>query len=231
MAGVGAAVAVSLLLASLACVVDSTNSTLATNTSLFGAQPAARAGALVGYVPAYGTTLLFGGSTGSSLLNDAWEYNSALDRWALLSDGNSAHSPTARTGHAGGVVGSSLFLFGGQTADGQLLNDAWLFDPTTAAWSLLATNQVVVPPPRTGHSVAVVNASTVLVFGGAGPGTSILSDVWTATLMGSTAVMWTPVHAGQSGGDGSSSAAHPRASSSTLALAAILMLHLLAASS
>ena len=230
MAGVGAAVAISLLLASLGRVVDSTNSTPATNTSLFGAQPSARAGALVGYAPAYGTALLFGGSTGSSLLNDAWEYNAALDRWALLSDGKGAHSPTARTGHAGGVIGSSLFVFGGQQGDGQLLNDAWLFDPTTAAWLNLTTNQVVVPPPRTGHSVAVVNASTVLVFGGSGPGTSILSDVWAATLVGPTAVMWAPVHAGQNVGDVSSSAAHPRASSSTLAVGAILTLHLLVAS-
>jgi hypothetical protein len=221
MVGVGAAVAV-ILLASLVGTVPavSTNST---------PPLAPRAGALVGYVPAYGTTLLFGGTTGSSLLNDAWEFNAALDRWALLSDGKSSRSPTARTGHAGGVVGSRLFVFGGQQGDGQLLNDAWLFDPTTAAWSLLATNQVVVPLPRSGHSVAVVNATSFLVFGGVGSGTSILSDVWAGTIVGSTSVMWAPVHAGQSGGD-SSSAAHPRASSRCSTLAFVLTLNFLVAS-
>ena len=207
----------------------STSSLLTTNTSLFGAQPAARAGAVAGYVPSTGTTLLFGGTTGSALLNDVWEYSSALDRWALLNGGQSDHGPRARTGHAGGVVGSSLFVFGGQIGDGQLLNDAWLFDPTAAAWTLLLTaSQLVVPAPRAGHSVAVVNASTVLVFGGAGPGTSILTDVWAATLVNATGIQWAPVHAGQSAGGASSSPSHPTLHIGSGLVLSILTLHLIA---
>ena len=221
-----AAVALWLLATLAPPAKASTSSLLTTNTSLFGAQPAARAGAVAGYVPSTGTTLLFGGTTGSALLNDVWEYSY---RWVLLNGGQSDHAPRARTGHAGGVVGSSLFVFGGQTGDGQLLNDAWLFDPTAAAWTLLLTaSQLVVPAPRAGHSVAVVNASTVLVFGGAGPGTSILTDVWAATLVNATGIQWAPVHAGQSAGGASSSPSHPTLHIGSGLVLSILTLHLIA---
>jgi N-acetylneuraminic acid mutarotase len=134
------------------------------NSTAFGVQPLARAGALAAYLPAFGTTLLFGGSAAGSgqLLNDVWEYNSGLNRWARLSDGSGDAAPAARVGHAGAaVLGGSMLVLGGQGSNG-VLGDAWVFQTAMQKWVQLTTSSPVLPVARTGHSAVVVNASTVL---------------------------------------------------------------------
>jgi N-acetylneuraminic acid mutarotase len=88
--------------------------------------------------------------------------------------------------HAGSVrvgsqcaVGGALCVFGGRVgvdAGEGLLNDVWLFDPETKAWTELEAADGSSPPsPRSYHAATAVG-ETMYVFGGAG-GEGRLADL------------------------------------------------------
>ncbi len=81
----------------------------------------------------------------------------------------SSHLPTAvvppgRAGHAARLLGGSLWVFGGVTAGGALLNDAWSFSLTSLTWRrALAANP---PSARYLHVAFASGPSSICLFGG-----------------------------------------------------------------
>ena len=59
--------------------------------------------------------------------------------------------PVARSGHACASIREKLFVFGGITTDGVLLNDLWSFDLDSLSWTYVTCfgNK---PSPRQGES-------------------------------------------------------------------------------
>lgn len=103
-----------------------------------------------------GKLYLFGGQDGDEVLNEAYMYDPAGDRWETL--------PTmqqARVFAAGGTLGSDLYVVGG--SDGRrALATCERFDPVEAAWSSCPDMLV----PRAGAAAAVVLNSLYVIGGG-----------------------------------------------------------------
>jgi hypothetical protein len=133
--------------------------------------------------PLRGATVLFGGSTGSTMFGDTWEWNGNV--WTPMQP---ASAPSARGGHAMAFDLSlgKVLLFGGADSTGWL-DETWTWDG--AVWTLLSLANR--PPARSGHGLAydtAVGAGGMLLFGGAGapflPGTSAptaRNDTWRFT--------------------------------------------------
>ena len=84
--------------------------------------PPARSGAALTYEFSRGQSVLFGGTSGAGRLNDLWSFNGS--DWTQLYP---VTSPSARSATAMvSWVGGSLFLFGGNTASGDVA-DSWIF--------------------------------------------------------------------------------------------------------
>ena len=126
--------------------------------------------------------LLFGGATDATLLNDTWIYNhndsSWTQRYHLSPVGaRSNHGIQGRQYHAmASLSDSRVIVFGGVVKKGTFSNyqlagsNTMLFDDSEeycCGWREL---QMVLgkklPKPRLSHSMAQLNAGTVLLFGG-----------------------------------------------------------------
>jgi hypothetical protein len=128
-------------------------------------------------------------------LDDLWVLrcdaaaNSGTASWELVAP-TSEHTPSARFAATLSPVSLSdsarsvgLLLFGG-CSDESLLNDVWLFDTRTAAWTMLlpyttqAADASVRPEGRYGHSaITHTSSSEVVIFGGC-TGVHYLNDVF-----------------------------------------------------
>ncbi|TGZ78041.1 hypothetical protein EX30DRAFT_310548 [Ascodesmis nigricans] len=94
------------------------------------------------------------------------------------------HRPRGRYGHTLNIVGSKLYVFGGQV-DGIFFNDLTSFDLNTlqhpgSRWEVVAPagegTSADIPAPRTNHSIVTWNEKLYL-FGGTN-GTEWFNDVW-----------------------------------------------------
>ena len=138
--------------------------------------PPGRCCAGVTYDPATHTTLMFGGFTNPTFLNDTW-IATVRDGWTKLSP---AASPSPRQGPGlvyDGAVGNVL-LFGGKSSNGTFLNDTWTWDGVT--W----TQQFppVSPPARELDQPGMAYDAPmrrVVLFGGITTGGTVLGDTWT----------------------------------------------------
>ncbi|XP_042448561.1 acyl-CoA-binding domain-containing protein 4-like [Zingiber officinale] len=73
--------------------------------------------------------------------------------------------PIARGGQSTTLVGSKLFMFGGEDRKRKLLNDLHTLDLTTMTWEEIGTKNAS-PAPRFDHSAAVYADQYLLIFGG-----------------------------------------------------------------
>lgn len=118
--------------------------------------------------------VLFGGdSSGTSRLNDTWEYD-GVD-WSLI---NTPQKPSGRVNLSTGMVFDSnrgrTVLFGGLTAAGYV-NDTWEYDGST--W--IQINTPTSPTPRDAYAAAFDSTRNVVVlFGGHRAGGAAMSDTW-----------------------------------------------------
>lgn len=120
-----------------------------------------------------GRIYLFGGyRSGAGYLGDTWRLDPATNIWTRLSP---AAAPPPRGYHAmaAGADGR-IYLFGGNTNGGALLNDTWVFDTGTLSWSQVPVDG---PSPRRWHAMAAGGDGRIHLFGGSDT-SGYLGDTW-----------------------------------------------------
>lgn len=151
--------------------------------------PTARVHAAMAFHEVSGLTILFGGYTGSNVVNgDTWKFDISTfgsPAWTKLTPAN---SPSARMGHCMcyDPIRERIVLFGGTDGyDGyNTLNDTWEWNGTTWTPVQFPTNSI--PPSRMHASMAYDKVNKVIVlFGGYQDPAfnqtdrfNIYSDVW-----------------------------------------------------
>src|SRR5215203_602675 len=128
-----------------------------------------RAGHAMTHDAARQQTVLFGGSSGSSLLGDTWAWGGEF--WTQVAD----TGPTARDGSTMAYDASRqrVMLFGGRSA-GTLFGDSWQWDGE--GWT-----QVADTGPRARRAPGMTydqNHDRIVLFGGAGTDGRGLGDTW-----------------------------------------------------
>ncbi len=73
--------------------------------------------------------------------------------------------PPARSGHATCAIREKVFVFGGCSAEGNLLNDLWIFDQDSLTWTCVSTYGAV-PCPRRGGSCGLLTYVSPYAAGG-----------------------------------------------------------------
>ncbi len=131
------------------------------------------------------------------LLDDLWALDLEEDTWEQLE--TTGGGPSARSSHAGAVIGDQLFVFGGNASTSGLsyqpMDDLWILDLETLAWTERGTTGT--PGPRLFHAMTpAADGGSLFVFAGgdenafAGP---LLADLWELDLASWT---WFERHAG-----------------------------------
>lgn len=134
--------------------------------------------------------IVFGGDTkladNDDLDDTLYLLNTSTKHWSrALPQGP---RPTGRYGHTLNILGSKIYIFGGQV-EGFFFNDLVAFDlnslqSSASRWEVLLPNtkdqvspQIKAPPARTNHSIVTWNDKLYL-FGGT-DGVTWFNDVWT----------------------------------------------------
>src|ERR1051326_3485654 len=133
--------------------------------------PSARSNASMAFDSTKGRTLLFGGAggtAGSSLLNDTWEWDG--DNWTQVAD----IGPAARSDHASSYDSARkrIVLFGGLS--GGYFNDTWEWDGVE--WTQIEDTG---PSQRSGMAMCFDSKRALTVMFGGGAGTTQINDTWT----------------------------------------------------
>lgn len=129
--------------------------------------------------------MLFGGQESSSLggiLEDTWTLANATT-WSQAAP---TTVPFGRyNAEAAYLAGTGVVMFGGEIV-GQLVNESWIWNGNTKAWSQVTStnNQSSWPSARIGHCIAA-SSTQVIMFGGRGNNSqnnstwSFASGAWT----------------------------------------------------
>jgi hypothetical protein len=104
--------------------------------------------------------VVWGGTSGTTLLSSGSRYNPGANTWALTSVFG---CPTARGGHTGIWGGGALIIWGGLSTSYQ--NTGARYNPATDVWSAVSTSGV--PAGRSGHT-AIWSGGWMIVWGGSG---------------------------------------------------------------
>jgi N-acetylneuraminic acid mutarotase len=85
---------------------------------------------------------LFGGETTSphEYFNDLWEYSDATGEWSEINP--SGDIPAARAYHTATYYDGKMYVFGGTTSSGTIM-DIWEYDPQTNVWTEKATTSTL----------------------------------------------------------------------------------------
>ncbi|XRB07734.1 hypothetical protein NFJ02_33g82850 [Pycnococcus provasolii] len=91
-------------------------------------------------------------------------------KWRKVEQRYATDRPAVRAGAAKAALDTAnfdaLFIFGGETATGSLLGDAWWFDFPTKSWRTAQNSQSDYVPSRRAYATANVVGTRILLFGG-----------------------------------------------------------------
>jgi N-acetylneuraminic acid mutarotase len=123
--------------------------------------------------------IIFGGNvkgeTSTKKQNDLWDYDTINHTWTeIVVDGD---KPSPRSSHSITYINNKIILFGGWGTDTMFMDDTWEFDLTTNTWQEIDT-QGNHPPGRHWNSLAKLNNTTVLLFGGETEENANNNDTW-----------------------------------------------------
>jgi hypothetical protein len=135
----------------------------------------------------HGRMIVFGGTTGTTRLNDTWALDLATLAWTNLTTTGAPPSP--RSNHAATIAGGVTMIVYGGTNGATTFGDLFALNTNTLAWSALPSGGTA-PEARQGASMTPGGANSVAIFGGAGATTPFLGDTWIYDLSSST---WTPI--------------------------------------
>jgi hypothetical protein len=86
-------------------------------------------------------------------------------------------APLGRVNHASVIINDKLYIFGGETKEGNYLNDMWDFDLFTNTWTEVTYSSDDIPFGRSGHSM-VHYESSLFIFGGKAGNMNETNDLW-----------------------------------------------------
>ena len=151
-----------------------------TNLNPSGTLPPARyLGAMV-YNASSGRAILFGGTDGSTSLNDTWAYDPVTNAWIDLSPSGAVPPARSMFGIAYDSGKDRVVVFGGLNStptSATYLNDLWAYDAAANTWTELSPPGTI-PSARTGASLVFDSLSGDLLLFGGWDGESELNDLW-----------------------------------------------------
>jgi len=106
--------------------------------------------------------------------NDIWIYSPNADKWTQLMPYGDAPQP--RWGHSASVIGEDMYIFGGTTAAGTVLNDLWGYNFPYGVWQKLSP-QGTVPAARFTQTQVTIG-DTAYVYGGNDFAGKNFNDIW-----------------------------------------------------
>lgn len=114
----------------------------------------------------YGTVQLFGAINETFYQKDFYLFNEK-DEWEIIEPKTNLR-PSLRVGAFIEYYEKMIIIFGGQNADGNFLNDLWLFDMTTRNWfEVDYKNTTNIPSPRFLTSGTILETQgKLIIFGG-----------------------------------------------------------------
>jgi len=134
-----------------------------------------RDGHAMEYVQSTGEAILFGGWDGQ-FKSDTWGYDFSSESWELKS--NNGPSPRSEIAMAYSSNDDVVVLFGGADASGTILDDTWVYSPSSESWT--QTDSIKGPSPRICHAMAYDSTNDLIVlFGGRLNDWSQDDETWT----------------------------------------------------
>jgi len=114
---------------------------------------------------------LFGGYGTAGYTNNIMIYDPAKDSWNVLTlQGN---IPVARVFSASAYSGNSLWIFGGESATREDLQDTWEFNTATCTWTQKTDMPVALKSAQAVAFQSQARATDVLMFGGTNAGVPV----------------------------------------------------------
>lgn len=142
--------------------------------------------------------LVFGGAffgpffSDFSAYGDLWAYDVDDNAWTELHASNAGPSPRSRP--SAWVVGDKLYVFGGVTSFFQVLNDLWVYDLGSNAWTELIPSGAAGSPPPRHEAAAGRRGGRLVIYGGESIDEqfqfTVLGDTWEFALSSGA---WTDV--------------------------------------
>ncbi|WIA13348.1 hypothetical protein OEZ85_006930 [Tetradesmus obliquus] len=120
--------------------------------------------------------MVFGGSTGEDASAAATVLSTDTMRWSSIT-ANGLNQPPPRLSHAAAALRDKVYIFGGMTIDGHLLNDLWALDLDSMTWSH-CTCYGLAPSARKGASLCATEDGRRLYLVGGHDGRTLLNDCY-----------------------------------------------------
>ncbi|MDB6174824.1 MAG: hypothetical protein JWL59_4135 [Chthoniobacteraceae bacterium] len=152
-----------------------------------GPIPAARAFAASAAQEESGRFFVFGGSSYGPdfsdfhAFDDLWVYSTGSNAWSQIHAINAG--PSGRSRPALWLVGSKMYVFGGITDSFATLNDLWVYNLNSNAWTLLIADGAAGSPPSRHEAISGSRHrfGKLVIYGGetlSENGFEILADTW-----------------------------------------------------